>query len=292
MAQARNISGLSWLTGLIGIALVMLLAFLVIRIVITVTNPESVWTSPAIAAASPTQASAGSQQSFTFSTDPFNRAGLVDVVAVEEEIGLDAPETTLNLTLTGLITGPNGNANLRTPDGKERGYRIGDEVINGVTLQAIHKDYIVISVDGQLQRLTFARAEETVLGRKSDEASKAPTTLQVSVKDGAGGASRPNVRNGQRGPSDIGSMFQNISLKRVVKNGQLAGYSVRPNRPGVKLDQFGFEKGDIVTAIAGTDVTKGRPDFVGLMAKAQTQGAVEISVLRNGQTEIIRLGAP
>jgi len=77
-----------------------------------------------------------------------------------------------------------------------------------------------------------------------------------------------------------------------MKDGRLTGYSVKPNRPGVNLAPLGFSKGDIITAIGDTDITRGRPDFIALFEKAAQSGGTEVTVLRNGQVKIIKLGTP
>ena len=77
-----------------------------------------------------------------------------------------------------------------------------------------------------------------------------------------------------------------------MKDGQLTGYSVKANRAGVDLKPFGFSKGDIVTHIGDTDITRGRPDFLALFEKAAQRGETEVTVLRNGQIRTIKLGTP
>jgi len=62
-----------------------------------------------------------------------------------------------------------------------------------------------------------------------------------------------------------------MSLRRVMKDGQLKGYSVKANRPGVDLSPYGFSKGDVITAIGGTDITRGRPDSKGKVTISSEQ---------------------
>lgn len=268
---------------------VLALGFLIVRTIITFTNPESVWEQPALAPISAQNRPSQNAQNFDFSADPFNRNVEVapEIIA---EVGEDAPETTLNLTLTGRTAGPNGTAILRTPDNKESNYRLGDEVVTGVTLEAVNKDFIVLNVDGQIQRLTFERGQETGLSViKTEAGDEAPKTT-VSVKAPVKSSTLPD--QGLEVSADVTALFQNISLRRVMKDGRLKGYSVKANRPGVDLTPFGFSKGDIVTAIGSTDITRGRPDFLALFEQAAQSGSTEVTVLRNGQTRIIKLGTP
>lgn len=289
MAEAATDKGTYWIFRLIGAALLIALGYVIVRTVITFTNPESVWTSPQIAPTASSGAAPAGPQNFAFTTDPFNRT-VTEIVDVPLDEGVDAPETTLQLTLTGRTTGPDGSAILRTPDNKEATYRIDDEIISGVTLQAVNKDFIVLNVDGQIQRLTFDRGAETGLTIKT--ADTETTNTKVSVKRAASNSAPQDRLASPAISADVSTLFQSLSLRREMKNGQLTGYSVKPNRPGVDLSRFGFAKGDIVTAIGGTDITRGRPDFLALFEQASQGGGTEVTVLRNGQTRTIKLGTP
>lgn len=291
MAQATSHQGISWAVRLIGAVLVAALGFVIFKTLITFTNPESTWKSPIIAPVSAQNSVPGGAQSFTFATDPFNRefAPTIEVIA---EVGEDAPETTLNLKLMGRTAGSNGTAILLTPDGKEGNYRLEDEIVPGVTLQAVNKAFIVLNVDGQIQRLTFERGEETGLISKTSNPEGPQTGIAVKVPVNMTPPQSANAPQAETISSDVSALFQNISLRRVMKDGQLTGYSVKANRPGVDLKPFGFSKGDIVTKIGGTDITRGRPDFIALFEKAAQSGGTEVTVLRNGQLRTIKLGTP
>jgi len=291
MAAATKDKSGGWIMRALFALMVLTLAYLIVRILITLTNPESIWASPQLVTETLQANSAQVTQIFNFNTDPFNRTAPATAEVIPEE-GEDAPETTLKLTLKGRTTGLNGSGSaiLITPDNKQARYGLEDEILPGVTLQAVNKDFIVLNVDGQVQRLTFDRGAETGLIIKTAETDDVASS--VSVK-GAVNTRAPNVETRTPNVSaDISSLFQNLSLRRVMKNGQLQGYSVKPNRPGINLSPYGFSKGDVITAIGGTDITRGRPDFLALFDKAAQNGGTEVTVLRNGQTRTIKLGTP
>jgi len=288
MAGATTDKGLSWALRALAALLCLALIFLAVKTIIAFTNPESVWKQPAIASVAVQEQSVRGGQSFEFRTDPFNRSAET-APEIMTEAGEDAPETTLNLTLTGRTAGTNGTAILRTPDNKESNYRLGDEIVSGVTLQAVNKDFIVLDVDGEMQRLTFERGNETGLMASAETEGDIKSSVTVSRPKGS---SALGVEPSAAISGDVSSLFQNISLRRVMKNGRLSGYSVKANRPGVDLSPYGFSKGDVVTAIGGTDITRGRPDFLALFEQAAQSGGSEVTVLRNGQTKIIKLGTP
>jgi len=289
MATATPDSGMNWAFRLMGGALVLALGFVAVKTVITFTNPESAWSSPKLAPTSPSNVAISSVQNYSFTTDPFNR----EVTPAPEfiaEVGQDAPETTLNLKLKGRTTAKaSGTVVILTPDNKMGNYRVGDEIVSGVTLQAVNKDFVVLDVDGQMQRLTFERSGATGLVKKTGETDEAAKTV-LSIKVPAGES--PENLQSPAISQDVSQLFQNVSLRRVMKDGHLTGYSVRANRPGVDLISLGFSKGDIITNVGGTDLTIGRPDFMALFEQADKNGGIDITVLRNGQIKTIRLGTP
>jgi len=269
---------------LVALALLAAIFFVLAKIVITLTNPETVWTTQTITGSGPVAATQNSQ-SFTFQSDPFNSVS-PDVTVEEVDIDTDVPETTLNLKMTGRIAGEQGSAILRTADNKEAVYKIGDEVISDVVLKRVKKDYVVLSVNGQLQRLTFEQEEFSGFANKNVNSDNAGSDVQPSSGDILSSVSEKSGRS----PEEIVGLLQNISLKRSVSNGKYQGLEVRPNRPGIDITQFGLKKGDIVTQVAGRDI-KSREDFFQKGLRAFKQGNSEITVLRNGQSQKIQLGA-
>ena len=270
MAGIAASKSLKWPLKLVFLTLLAVLAYFVAKVVISFTNPESLWESGDLQSSAPVTSSAKAQ-SYSFTSDPFN-SSKVETVIDEAVLNADVPETTLNLKMTGRIAGDNGNAILRTSDNKEAVYKIGDEVISDVVLKAVNKDFVVLSVNGQLQRLTFERNED--IGLSGPKASSAPKTISPKPKQSV----------------DMLSMLQNVNLRRSMKGGKLQGYKVKSNRPDVDLTQFGFKRGDIVTAVDGKDITQGNIDMLKLYQEAAQKGQVDMTVLRNGQTRRIQLG--
>ena len=146
MAIATTHKGIEWVSRLIGALLVCALGYVIVKAIITFTNPESVWEQPTMPPVSAHNMAVRGPQNFNFLTDPFNRVDPVEIESVVE-VGEDAPETTLNLKLTGRTAGSNGTAILRTPDNKEGNYRLGDEIVSGVTLKAVNKDCLLYTSD-------------------------------------------------------------------------------------------------------------------------------------------------
>ena len=87
----------------------------------------------------------------------------------------DAPETTLNLKLVGIVS--ESTATFRLSDGKDKAVRIGEEVMNGVTLLRTSKDFVTLDVNGETQKLTLERV-------KLGETSNSDIIVQAGNMDG------------------------------------------------------------------------------------------------------------
>ena len=179
---AKEAGGLAlMLLRLLQIFLLIALGWVLIRAVLLFTNPESTWS--ALPNVSPVAVSGSStaERLYDFSTNPFRLPPSDGAPPAAVAEGFDAPETTLKIVLLGRFAGGAQIATLKTPDNREKSYSVGDEVMNGVTLQNVYSDFVVLNVNGEIQRLTFQRDSQTGLsGVETDTASQS-----VSVGDTA-----------------------------------------------------------------------------------------------------------
>jgi type II secretion system protein C len=107
---------------------------------------------PAFAAAPPSPAI----QSAALGPANAFRDGSAPSAPTAEELvnGPDLAETTLNLTLHGTwIDAAGGTAIIKTPDDKQSRYKRGDAVWEGVTLERVFRDQVVIDRAGVLESL-------------------------------------------------------------------------------------------------------------------------------------------
>ena len=288
MEIANTLKGLGGTQKTLCLILLAALAYLCIRIAITFINPETIWAQPEIGVTAPNPVQRQGGDAISFTTNPFNRGNIAPPVAFDTfDLGEDAPETTLNLVLTGRTTGENASAILRTTDNIEAVFRIDDEVIPGVTLQAVNKDFIVLRVDGQIQKLTFERPDRTNLQR--EHSSK---TTHGNGRNPGLLKSATQVKISNSNAADLAStFFQNFNLQPEIRDGQLVGYLINGNQPGTNLAQFGLNKGDVVTTINGINIAKNQAALGELFKNITTAKDVEMTVLRNGQPHNIKFGA-
>lgn len=260
----------------INLLIVSAIFYLLAKSTISFISPSSAWVPLRLDIKNSESSLIPDKETFKFEVDPFNRK-LTDGPITQMQIVQDAPETTLNLVLTGMISGPNGIAILKKSDEKQKSYKVGELIYPGVILQSVQKNYIIIDVDGKIQRLTFNREEITGLSYRNDDLKSNKGLNKESLVT-------------RSSDFDVDLLFQNLSLRRVSEAGKLRGYSIKQNQPNMDLTKLGFLKEDIITAIDGVDITSGSPNFVKLFEQSRKSGNVVMTIIRNGKTKKIKIG--
>jgi len=260
----------------INLLIVSAIFYLLAKSTISFISPSSAWVPLRLDIKNSESSLIPNKETFKFEVDPFNRK-LTDGPITQMQIVQDAPETTLNLVLTGMISGPNGIAILKKSDEKQKSYKVGELIYPGVVLQSVQKNYIIIDVDGKIQRLTFNREEITGLSYRNDDLKSNKGLNKESLVT-------------RSSDFDVDLLFQNLSLRRVSEAGKLRGYSIKQNQPNMDLTKLGFLKEDIITAIDGVDITSGSPNFVKLFEQSRKSGNVVMTIIRNGKTKKIKIG--
>ncbi|WP_416879338.1 type II secretion system protein N [Litorimonas sp.] len=268
------------------IALLVTLGWVIIRSVLLLTNPESLWTPlPSVTAASPSGSSAA-ERIYNFSSDPFRLPASEEPEVIAQAEGFDAPETTLKIRLLGRISGSSQIATLRTPDNQEQSYTVGDEVMNGVTLQNVYPDFVVLKVNGEVQRLTFQRDEKTGLSQpQTDRVSQS-----VSIAGNATEQSNLNTTNPSK-KIDPSALMKSVQLNPNFESGTLIGYEIRARSGEANLEEFGLQSGDIVTAINGNSLLQSQPDLQGLITNLKNANQVKLDILRDGRPVTVQIGS-
>ena len=260
----------------INLLIVCAIFYILAKSTISFISPSSAWVPLRLDIKNSESSLIPDKETFKFEVDPFNRK-LTDGSITQMQIVQDAPETTLNLVLTGMISGPNGIAILKKSDEKQKSYKVGELIYPGVVLQSVQKNYIIIDVDGKIQRLTFNREEITGLSYRNDDLKSNKGLNKESLVT-------------RSSDFDVDLLFQNLSLRRVSEAGKLRGYSIKQNQPNMDLTKLGFLKEDIITAIDGVDITFGSPNFVKLFEQSRKSGNVVMTIIRNGKTKKIKIG--
>ena len=257
------------------LVLVGVLGWLIVRIGVGIVQPESLYQPEPIIQPSQIAPKVAASVDYDFSSDPF---AFGDVVAdLFDEIVDDAPETTLNLQLIGIVS--EGSATFRLSDGKNKPVKLGEEVINGVTLTGTARDFVTLDVNGETQKLTLERVK---LGEK-EPASK----IVRAAPQPNGSATLPTRQEAE-------NLFSKLQLRPELeilpdRSTKVKGFRISA-RPGADLAQFNLKSGDVITRVGPVLLNTRRVDIKQLRGLMTTGAAQDVEVIRNGAPLTIRIG--
>ncbi len=205
-----------------------------------------------------------------------------------EIIVQDAPETNLNLNLDGLRMstegGESGNAIIRTPDGIGKNYRVGDEIIAGVTLERILSDRVIINRDGASETLMLGGRGAGLSVISDDSQIVSSTEIGERVENNAP-APKATIIEAKIAAPEL--LLSGVNAGPVRVNGQTTGYRLDPiGDPGI-MQQAGLNPGDVLLRINGVSVA--RLDTSDVIDRIVAAENVEMTVNRNGSEQTIRL---
>ena len=269
-----NPSAIVWLRRLLLAGLTALAVWLAVRLIIGLVTPTSLYEPVLIGSATPVQTASG-PVNYDFSYNPFAGGEADPVITAEPNLSDDAPETTLNLQLNGLRAGSNGSAFIRTPNGEEDNFYIGQEIMSGVILRGVFPNHVLIDVNGQMQRLTTedAKAARANGGRNSSGALSRQGLQTLRAPDATSFLSQVQI---------IPAF--DIDMNRV-------GIKLKPRSAGVDLGSYGLTEYDIVTRIGGQSLASGLPDLASLRRVITPGRPVSVDIVRNGQPQTITIGS-
>jgi general secretion pathway protein C len=237
---------------------------------------------PAVAPAAPQSNGASPAPSADFSVllDSHLFGVAADVPAPTPTAVLDAPETTLSLTLKGILafdaepTGPNGVVMISANQGEHRNYRVGQTVegADGATLHSVYADRVLLDRGGRLETLRLPKELTT--------SSATFTAAPLPQAAPPGGSLRETISQNAARLTDI------ISVAPHLQEGQVVGFRVRPGRDRASFERLGLMANDIVTDINGVtldDQSQGLQVFASLGESTQAN----VTVLRDGVPQVI-----
>lgn len=212
--------------------------------------------------------------------------------------------STLSLILRGTVAEGDPKAGLAVvagADGGERAFRVGEEVVPGVRLTAVHPDRIVLSRGGVEETLRLPRERNLapadivrpapatassraprLAGSARTAAPAAPAAQTVKVTDEAQQA----LARLRQNPDEL---IKRVPVVPVLDGGRLTGVRVAPGADAALLGQFGLRSGDVVTAVDGQAVdsfARGQQ----ILSNLATAKSARVTVLRDGKPVELDIG--
>jgi general secretion pathway protein C len=198
-----------------------------------------------------------------------------DVVVAPVE---DAPDTTLSLTLKGILSkegDPNGSVIIANSRNEEKTYYVGQTIdaADGAALHSVYADRVLLNRSGRLETLR--------LPKDLTASASSPTAMPSPLPQAQQQSSLREMI------SENATRFTDI-MRPVphVQEGQIVGFRVNPGRDRATFEALGFQPGDVVTDINGTlldDPSQSLQVFQSLGESTQAN----VTVLRDGVPQVI-----
>ncbi len=201
-------------------------------------------------------------------------------------------ETSLDLIITGIFASNDpdaGRAYIRSRQGDEKKFQVGDDVFGLATLDAIHEDYLVLKrSNSRKEKLSLSKGylldtNKTVANQKSRNKPATAATAQPSnIRNHINTSSDwQEMLNKQKyDPNKIAKIVGNVS---VVRNneGQIAGLRVSSLSGSNALTKQGLRRNDQIVAINGVDISS--RNVLTLQQQLQNSSTANVTVMRNGR---------
>jgi len=212
----------------------------------------------------------------------------------------DAPDTTLRLTLMGVMASRDmldAWAIIGDRSGNELNYRINDMLPGGATLKEIHADRIILLHNGRLETLRLpkdnlpsannasnSRSSRNTNSRRSSRRSTPSPVNRNSVTQVSPAASEALRDYRKKLINDPQSVMNAVRAEPYRQAGVLKGYRIFPGRDKDLFQQIGLQPGDVVVSINGIALDN---PIKGLEVMQNVTEATEVSmdVLRNGVSQ-------
>ncbi len=193
---------------------------------------------------------------------------------------IKAPDTHLRLTLHGVFASDNPELSLAIISenkGKDKTYRQGDSLPNGVLLHEIYADRVILSRNGKFETLRLIRKQANIkVSSRSSALLPGSSELHQSARI------TQFKKNYKKDPQ---SLWKQIRISPVMKNGRIEGYRFSHNDRALMKD-LGLQPQDVITAINGTTVTD-TAQLMEMMGNINNMSELNLSLRRNGQTKDI-----
>ncbi|RZM75542.1 type II secretion system protein GspC [Pseudoalteromonas rubra] len=238
----------------------------------------------------PTQSQVYAQNSAAVSSrsilghNVFGKANEKPVVEAPKPVISDAPETQLNVRLTGIVAVSQDDAAglaIIESQGRQETYLVQD-AIKGTRakLAQVLPDRVILDVSGRFETLMldgieFSRQVATPVQSRRATAAK-PNRMSDKARE------ELKQRRDEL-LAEPGKLFDYIRISPERRNGQLVGYRLRPGKDPELFKKMGLKNNDLAIAINGFQLTDMK-QAMSAMNELRNSTDASITIERDGQT--------
>ncbi|MBZ6074510.1 GspC family type II secretion system variant ExeC [Aeromonas schubertii] len=203
----------------------------------------------------------------------FGKAAPTEEAGQDRAIAADAPQTRLNVQLTGVLASsdPAKSIAIIANGGVQNSYGVGD-IIDGTQakIRQVYPDRVIIEHQGR---------DETLMLDGEEYGKPLPT---AHVDNTLGGVREELLQN-------PGKLTDYVTIEPVRVDGRMAGYRLNPGRDPELFNRLGLQANDMAVSINGLDL---KDTAQAMQAMQQLAGATEMTVTveREGQLYDVFVG--
>jgi general secretion pathway protein C len=209
---------------------------------------------------------------------------------VKKATPVDAPETRLKLTLSGVFASDdpaNARAIVGDPRGEEQSYAVGDPLPGGAKLSEIYADRIILERGSGFETLRLPREEGVSTGPRSFSHRNA-TQLNSSTSSSRVEAFTRYRNEIKQNPA---SFLNYVRATPAKQNGKFIGFTLQEGPQAGAFEELGLSPGDIVTSINGVAI-ESPADGMKAMQALGNGDSIDVTLLRGGQEVSLNLTLP
>ncbi len=207
----------------------------------------------------------------------------------------DAPETRLNLTLTGVVASSEQEAGTAIIEnrGSQAVYGLGEKIEGtNATLQKVYNDRVIIKNGVRNETLMLDGIDyEEANRRREMQTRNRPEPEEDEYEEDAVELSDEALEATVALRERPASFTDFISISPKTEEGQLIGYQVSPGKEPELFKSAGLQAGDVITQINGLDLTDLQQSQEALSELRNAQN-IELTIIRDGSLTTLYLDLP
>ncbi|MEE9494325.1 MAG: type II secretion system protein GspC [Gammaproteobacteria bacterium] len=215
----------------------------------------------------------------------------VTPVKKEKAAPTRAPETRLNLTLSGVFAadGDSARAIIGDPRGKDESYSVGDPVPGGARLYEIYADRVILERNGGYETL---RLPQDGVGNRSSSSPRGRNTRNTRPQGSSTQRGQALQRYKSRIQQNPMSFTDYVRPTPVRENGRFIGFRLQEGREMGALDDLGLIAGDVVTSINGVQLDSPSKGMQAMRSLSGSGENVNLTVMRDGREVALNFSLP
>ncbi|WP_246840612.1 type II secretion system protein GspC [Lacimicrobium sp. SS2-24] len=204
----------------------------------------------------------------------------------------NAPQTNLNLRLTGLVASDVAERGAAIVEyrNQQNTYGVGEKIEGtSVIVKAVHTDRIIIENGSRMETLMLDGVDF-----KKGNAMPASTAMQRTPQQPANSPrqlSEQAISATQDLLAQPANFTDYIAISQHMVEGELRGYRVSPGKKPQLFQAVGLQANDIVTEINGLDLTDVQQSMEAMSMLRETD-ALQLTVDRDGELLTLYLDLP